>query len=153
MVLKISEFLKPKAIMMDIKSREKIAVIKELVDHMVANRFVDNGEEFLKALAKRENLESTGIGDGIAIPHARTDAVNGLTLAFARSPEGVDFSAIDGKPSYLIFLIASPDNRKSEYIMALAKLSKLLRKQHVRELLKKADSPDEVLNIIKKNEE
>jgi PTS system fructose-specific IIC component len=153
MVLKISEFLKPEAIMMQIKSKEKISAIKELVDNMVANKFVDDGQAFLKALAKRENLESTGIGNGIAIPHARTDAVKNLVLAFARSEQGVDFSAIDGKPSYLIFLIASPESKKSQYIMALAKLSRLLRKQTVRQLLKDADDPKDILKIIKKNEE
>lgn len=153
MVLNISEILKPEAIMMEMKAREKLAAIKELVDYMVANKFVEDGEEFVKALGKRENLESTGIGDGIAIPHARTNAVKGLILAFARSPKGVDFSAIDGKPSHLIFLIASPDDKKSEYIVALAKLSRLLRKHDVREQLKRADSPKEILDIIKKNEE
>jgi PTS system fructose-specific IIC component len=153
MVLKISEFLKPEAIIMQMKSRDKIAALKELVDNIVDNKAVENGEELQKALAKRENLESTGIGDGIAIPHARTDAVKNLILAFARSEEGVDFSAIDGKPSYLIFLIASPKNKKSEYIMALAKLSRLLRKQDVRQLLKKASNPEEILDIIKKKEE
>ncbi|MGB3341848.1 MAG: PTS sugar transporter subunit IIA [bacterium] len=153
MVLKISEFLKPEAIIMQMKSRDKIAALKELVDNIVDNKAVENREELQKALAKRENLESTGIGDGIAIPHARTDAVKSLILAFARSEEGVDFSAIDGKPSHLIFLIASPKNKKSEYIMALAKLSRLLRKQDVRQLLKKASNPEEILDIIKKKEE
>lgn len=153
MELKISNFLKPESIIMEIKSREKIAAIKELVNHMVANKFVDDGEKFRNALAKRENLESTGIGDGIAIPHARTNAVRDLILAFARSPEGVDFSSIDGKPSHLIFLIASPDSKKSEYILALAKISRLLRKKPVREQLRNANNPDEILNIIKNNEE
>ena len=153
MVLKISEFLKPEAIIMQMKSKDKIAALKELVDNMVASSTVENGPELQKALAKRENLESTGIGDGIAIPHARTDSVKDLVLAFARSEEGVDFSAIDGKPSHLIFLIASPVDKKSEYIMALAKLSRLLRKQEVRQRLKKAGDPDEILEIIKKNEE
>lgn len=153
MKLRISDFLKPDSIIMEIKSRKKIAAIKELVDHMVANKFVDDGEKFRNALAKRENLESTGIGDGIAIPHARTNAVRDLILAFARSPEGVDFSSIDGKPSHLIFLIASPDSKKSEYILALAKLSRLLRKKPVREQLRNANNPDEILNIIKNNEE
>lgn len=152
MNLKISDFLKPESIIMEIKSKEKIAVIKELVNHMVENKFVSDGERFLNALAKRENLESTGIGDGIAIPHARTDAVDDLILAFARSPSGVDFSSIDGKPSYLIFLIASPENKKSEYIMALAKISRLLRKDPVRRELRAAISPKEILKIIKKNE-
>lgn len=153
MDLKISDFLKSQAIVMEIKAKDKIKALNELVEHMVVNKFVRDGEAFVKALAKRENLESTGIGDGIAIPHARTDAVQDLILAFARSPQGVDFSSIDGKPSYLIFLIASPENKKSEYIMALAKLSRLLRKQIVREKLRNAKNPDEIMTIVKQNEE
>jgi fructose-specific phosphotransferase system IIA component len=153
MELKISEYLKLEAIIMEIKAKEKIAAIDELVEHMVAKKLVRDGKEFIKALAKRENLESTGIGDGIAIPHARTDAVQDLILAFARSPEGIDFSSIDGKPSHIIFLIASPEGKKSEYIMALAKLSRLLRKHPVRELLRDAKNPKEIMDIIKKNEE
>lgn len=153
MVLKISQLLKAKAIVMDIDAREKIAAIKEMVDYLVAEKLVSDGEVFLNALAKRENLESTGIGDGIAIPHARTGAVKGVLLAFARSQEGVDFSAIDGKPSHLIFLIAAPEDKKSEYIMTLAKISRLLRRQHVRDQLKRAKNAQEVLDIIKSNEE
>lgn len=153
MELKISDYLKLEAIIMEIKAKEKIAAINELVEHMVAKKLVSDGKEFTKALAKRENLESTGIGDGIAIPHARTDAVQDLILAFARSPKGIDFSSIDGKPSHIIFLIASPEGKKSEYIMALAKLSRLLRKHPVRELLRDAKDPTEIMDIIKKNEE
>jgi len=139
--------------MMEIKAKEKIAAINELVAHMVKNKLVSDGNEFIKALAKRENLESTGIGDGIAIPHARTNAVEDLVLAFARSPKGIDFSSIDGKPSHIIFLIASPEGKKSEYILALAKLSRLLRKHAVRDLLRQAKDPEEIMDIIKKNEE
>jgi PTS system fructose-specific IIC component len=153
MQLKISEYLKTEAVIMEIKAREKIAAINELVAHMVDKELVQDGEEFIKALAKRENLESTGIGDGIAIPHARTNAVKDLTLAFARSPKGIDFSSVDGKPSYIIFLIASPESKKSEYILALAKLSRLLRKHAVRDLLRNAREPKEIMDIIKKNEE
>ena len=153
MQLKISEHLKLEAIMMEIKAKEKIAAINELVAHMVKNKLVNDGKEFIKALAKRENLESTGIGDGIAIPHARTNAVDDLVLAFARSPQGIDFSSIDGKPSHIIFLIASPEGKKSEYILALAKLSRLLRKHAVRDLLRQAKDPEEIMEIIKKNEE
>jgi len=153
MDLKISKFLKPEAIVMDIKARDKITVLKELVGYMAEHNLVNDGDEFFNALSKRENLESTGIGEGVAIPHARTDAVVDLILAFARAPKGVDFSSIDGKPSHLIFLIASPVNKKSEYIMTLAKLSRLLRKQSVKEQLMKAKDAREVLAIIKKNEE
>ncbi|UCF71427.1 MAG: PTS sugar transporter subunit IIA [candidate division WOR-3 bacterium] len=153
MQLKISEYLKPEAIIMEIKAKEKIAAINEIVEHMVEHKLVSDGKEFIKALAKRENLESTGIGDGIAIPHARTNAVGDLILAFAHSPQGIDFSSIDGKPSHIIFLIASPENQKSEYIMALAKLSKLLRKHPVREMLRNAKDPEEILQIVRANEE
>lgn len=153
MVLKISKLLKPQAIIMDIKARDKIDAIKELVNYMAEKKMVRDREEFQTALAKRENLESTGIGDGIAIPHARTNAVDDLLLAFARSQQGVDFSSIDGKPSHIIFLIASPEDKKSEYIVTLAKLSRLLRKQNVRTQLKNANSSEEIMNIIKENEE
>ncbi len=153
MQLRISDYLKPEVIMMKLKQQEKIAVLKELVEHLVKNNLVKNGEEFINALAKRENLESTGIGNGIAIPHARTDTVEDLVLAFARSSEGVDFSAIDGKPSHLIFLIASPEDKKSEYIMALAKLSRLLRRESVRKMLMDAESPEEILKIVQDNED
>jgi len=153
MELRIHDFLKPGAIIMELNAKEKLDAIGELVDHMVANKIANNREELFNALAKRENLESTGIGDGIAIPHARTDAVKDLVLVFARSSAGVDFSAFDGKPSYIIFLIASPENKKSEYIIALAKLSRLLRRAIVRGQLRNATNPKEILEIIKKNEE
>jgi len=153
MDLKLSDFLKPEGVVMDINSKDKLAALHELVDHMITAKIAKNRDELFNALAKRENLESTGIGEGIAIPHARTDAVEDLVLVFARSSVGVDFSAIDGKPSHIIFLIASPENKKSEYIMTLAKLSRLLRRPPVREQLLKAQASRDVLEIIKKNEE
>ncbi len=138
---------------MEMNATEKLEAIRELVDFMVGKKIAHDSKQLFEALAKRENLESTGIGDGIAIPHARTDAVDDLVLVFARSSSGIDFSSIDGKPSHIIFLIASPENKKSEYIIALAKLSRLLRKLQVREQLRNASNPEEVLNIIKYNEE
>ncbi|MEO0137487.1 MAG: PTS sugar transporter subunit IIA [candidate division WOR-3 bacterium] len=153
MELKISNFLKPDAVIMEMHATEKLDAIRELVEFMVNKNIARNKEQLFEALAKRENLESTGIGDGIAIPHARTDAVDDLVFVFARSSAGIDFSSIDGKPSHIIFLIASPENKKSEYIIALAKLSRLLRKISVREQLRKANDPQEVINIIKSNEE
>ncbi len=153
MELRISNFLKPEAVMMEINATEKLAAIEELVEFMVGKNIARDRQQLFDALAKRENLESTGIGEGIAIPHARTDAVDDLVLVFARSSSGIDFSSIDGKPSHIIFLIASPENKKSEYIIALAKLSRLLRRLPVREQLKNARNPQEVMEIIKKNEE
>lgn len=152
MEFKISELLSKEAIILDVQAKEKMSVIQELAEHLVSKDLINNKEEFLSAIAKRENLESTGIGNGIAIPHAWTNAVKNLVLAFGRSALGVDFSSVDGRPSHIIFMIVSPEEKKSEYIRTLAKISRLVRKEEVRAMLKNANTSDEVMEIIKTNE-
>lgn len=149
---KISEILKPENIILNLASQEKVAVIKELAAPLLADGTVTDETEFFSAILRRENLESTGIGSGIAIPHARTRAVSRTALAFGRSDSGVDFSSLDGKPSYHIFLIAAPEDRKTEYIMTLARVSKLLRRDDVRKALDQAESADEVIETIARHE-
>ncbi len=100
----------------------------------------------------RENLESTGIGNGIAIPHARCDDVDELTVICGISRDGIDFDALDGKPVYVIFLIVSPDKNKSLYLRVLANISRLLRHTPVRDELIRARNPKEAIEIIKKYE-
>jgi PTS system fructose-specific IIC component len=145
---KISELLVSDGIIMEVKSNEKITVIKELAQILIDKNIVNNPEGFFSAILKRENLESTGIGQGIAIPHARTTAVKNIALVFGRSQAGVDFSSLDGLPSHLIFLIAAPEDKKTEYIMTLARLSKLLRKNDARNTLLTVQTPQEVKDII-----
>jgi len=149
---KISEILIKEGIILDLKEKGKIEVIKKLGERLISLGYVTNSDEFFGEILKRENLESTGIGMGIAIPHARSKAVKDLVIVFGRSQEGVDFSSLDGKPAHLIFLIAGPEDKKSEYLFALAKLSKLLRKDEVRIELNKAKNEEEVIAIIKKYE-
>jgi fructose-specific phosphotransferase system IIA component len=149
---KISELLPRSAIVLDLQSKEKFAVISELVRPLVAAGAITEESEFVSAIVRRENMESTGIGVGVAIPHARTKAVSSIVLAFGRSDSGVDFNSLDGKPSHLIFLIAAPEEQKTEYIMTLARLSRLLRKDEVRIGLNKAGSPDDVLRVIVQHE-
>jgi PTS system fructose-specific IIC component len=146
---KIQELILPDGIIMDLKSTEKISVIKELSQILIDKNIVTDPEEFYNAILKRENLESTGIGHGVAIPHARTKAVNNIVVLFGRSQVGVDFNSLDGQPAHLIFLIASPEDKKSEYIITLARLSKLIRNDKVREKLLAAQNAEEVLEIIK----
>lgn len=140
------------AVILKLKSKDKIGVIKELTSPLLEKGAITDEKEFLKDILKRENLESTGIGFGVAIPHARTKAVKELVLAFGRSVEGIDFSSIDGKPSYLVFLIAAPEGKKSEYILTLAKLSKILRREDIRRKLRGAKDIEEVAEIIEKAE-
>ena len=149
---KISELLPRSAIVLSLQSKEKFDVISELVHPLVAAGAITEESEFVSAIVRRENMESTGIGLGVAIPHARTRAISSIVLAFGRSDSGVDFNSLDGKPSHLIFLIAAPEEQKTEYIMTLARLSKLLRKDEVRIGLNKAGSPDDVMRVIMQHE-
>lgn len=152
MLKKVSELLVPSAVILRLSSREKSAVIAELTAPLVAAGLVTSKEEFIAAIMRRENLESTGIGYGVAIPHARTDTVREAVIAFGRSEAGVDFSSLDGRLSHLIFLIAAPEALKREYIWTLAKLSSLLRREEVRNGLFAAGSVDDVYKIIRQYE-
>jgi fructose-specific phosphotransferase system IIA component len=145
---KISEILLNDGIILDIKSEEKVAVIKELAQLLIDKHIITEPEAFFAAVLKRENMESTGIGLGVAIPHARTSAVKNIAVVFGRSQKGVDFSSLDGQPSNLIFLIAAPEDKKTEYIMTLARLSKLLRKNQARTRLLDAQTPQEVVQTV-----
>jgi fructose-specific phosphotransferase system IIA component len=151
-MIRISEVIHEEGIVLDLKSHEKVSVIKELVSKLVDQGLVEDEESFLSDILKRENLESTGIGLGVAIPHARTLAARNLILSFGRSAQGVDFNSLDGKPSHLIFLIAAPETQKSQYIMALARLSKILRREETRAKLSNASSAAEVVDILKESE-
>lgn len=152
MLKKISELLSPTAVILELKSKEKNGVIHELAAPLVSSGLIVEEAEFVSAILRRENLESTGIGFGVAVPHARTNAVTTLVLAFGRSEEGVDFNSLDGKPSHLIFLISAPEGQKREYIWTLAKLSSLLRREEVREGLKNAQTVEEVYSVIERYE-
>jgi PTS system fructose-specific IIC component len=152
MLKKVSELLPRTAVILELAAREKEAVIKELAAPLIQAGFVTDETQFVNAILRRENLESTGIGFGVAIPHARTNAAVTTVLAFGRSSAGVDFSSLDGKPSHLIFLIASPETMKREYIWTLAKLSSLLRRDEVRTGLLKAETVDEVYALIERYE-
>ncbi len=145
---KISEIILSDGVVLDVLGTEKIAAIKELAQILINKNVVINPDEFFKAILRRENLESTGIGQGVAIPHARTSAVKNIAIVFGRSKAGVDFSSLDGQPSHLIFLIAAPEDKKTEYIMTLARLSKLLRKNDARNKLMNIQSPQEVIETI-----
>ncbi len=151
-MVKISELLPRSAILLRLAAREKFEVIRELVKPLIETGAVVNEEELISAILRRENMESTGIGQGVAIPHARTTAVARTVLAFARSDDGVDFSSLDGRPSHIIFLIAAPETQKAEYIVTLARLSRLLRREEVRDQLSRATDPDEVLEVIRQYE-
>jgi len=145
---RVSELLKPEAVLLHLSATEKVAAIRELARPLIEADIIRDEDEFFAAILRRENLESTGIGLGVAIPHARTGAVVSTTLAFGRSDDGIDFNSLDGKPCHLVFLIAAPEDKKTEYIMTLARVSKLLRREDVRAALAGARTVEEVLDTV-----
>ncbi|MDI6703178.1 MAG: PTS sugar transporter subunit IIA [bacterium] len=152
--MRLVDILSKDLINVDLKAKDKIGVLNELVDLLVKAGKVLNKEEAMRVLIAREELISTGVGNGIAIPHAKSKEVKSIVACFGRSKEGVDFNALDGEPVYLIFLLLVPEHgRSGAHIKILAKISRLLKNRYFRELLKKADSPSRVLELIEKEDE
>jgi mannitol/fructose-specific phosphotransferase system IIA component (Ntr-type) len=110
---------------------------------------VENPESFRNTIRKREELESTAIGDGIAIPHGRSQVVKELKVDFARSKDGVDFKAKDRKPVFFIFMIAAPETARKEYLQIVAKIARFLKSKIMREALMKAKTARDVIELIR----
>jgi PTS system fructose-specific IIC component len=151
--MKISPHLKPEQILLQIKSNKKEDIIKELVALIKDSTEIKNFEEFQKDVFKREEIGSTGIGNGIAIPHARSEAVKEFIIVFGRSDAGIDFDAVDNKPVNLFFLMGTPKEKNiNGYLKILAHLSRLLTKKALREALVKAATAEEIIKEFEKAE-
>lgn len=150
--MKIMDFLNPKAISVDLKSKDKRGVIKELTELLAAVGDVRNKEELVRVLMDRETLGSTGIGQGIGIPHGKLPRVKKLTAAFGIAKKGIDFESLDGEPAYIFFLLVAPEESAGPHLKALARISRLLKDKYVREALKKASDIKDVLKVIKEED-
>jgi mannitol/fructose-specific phosphotransferase system IIA component (Ntr-type) len=146
----LSQLMSPTSINLNLKSTDRDGVLEELVNQIAAiAKQPDARQTLLRALHEREQLHSTGIGDGVALPHAR-NALVGLVdhpvIIFGRSAQGVSFGAIDGAPSKLFFLLVAPT--VTEHLSMLARISRLLREPRLRQELLAADSPKKALTLI-----
>jgi PTS system fructose-specific IIC component len=153
--MKVSELLPEACIEVSLKEREKKKVIAELVALLHrAGRMPSEEvrEEILAALYERESLTSTGLGYGVAIPHAKTDAIGRSLVAFGKSAEGIDFEALDGNPVRIFFLVLAPHEATDEYLKILAAIASVLKSEKQRRALLEAKSPEEVLAAIRKAE-
>ena len=150
--MKITDLLSEKAINLQGKANSKEEAIIQLVDLMVENENINNKEAYKQAVLKREEEGTTGIGEGIAIPHGKTDAVEKPGLAAMIIPDGVDFKSLDGSPAKLLFLIAAPNTKDNVHMDVLSRLSTLLMDTEFREALYNAKSPREFLECIDKAE-
>ena len=146
--MRITELLTKETIAMDLSASDKNGVIDELVNQLDSAGKLSDIAQFKEAIHNRESQSTTGIGEGIAIPHAKVAAVTSPAIAFGKSKEGVDYQSLDGQPAHLFFMIAAPEGGAQTHLDALAKLSGILMDDTVRENLLQANSKEEILRII-----
>lgn len=150
--MKISDYFKKEFCIMDLKATNKEQAIREVANCLTVNGKIKDKEKFIHDILEREGLGSTGIGHKVAIPHSRTDVVNGFAIGFGRSKEGIDFKALDGDKVNLIFLMGANPSELNLYLRLLAELSRLLMENSFRRELMSANTGEEVIDIIKRYE-
>jgi mannitol/fructose-specific phosphotransferase system IIA component (Ntr-type) len=151
--MKLSTLLVRENIVVPILNIDKQPVMEELLDAACATGKVTDRAKVLQALMDREKLGSTGLEKGLAIPHARTNAVDGIVLAVGIAPDGVEFQSADGEFSNLFFLLIASEAMTANYIQVLALIARLSQQESFRRNMLAAKTPDEVLDIVKKTEE
>ena len=151
--MKITEFLDKKGIKIGLQSVEKEDILKEMVGVLAEVQDIGDQKTIVKSLIERENLGSTGIGQGIAIPHGKTDKVKELVAVLGISQKGVNFEALDGELVYIFFLLVAPKETAGPHLKALAQISRILRDSYFCELLRRCKTPDEVYDLIKREED
>ncbi|MBU4311660.1 MAG: PTS sugar transporter subunit IIA [Candidatus Omnitrophica bacterium] len=153
--MKIFDFLNEKAITADLKSQDKKAAIQELTDSLIKAGALKPRmkDDVVKVLLNREALGSTGIGQGVAIPHGKCEFIKELVGAFGVSKSGINFDSLDGEPAYIFFLLLAPIESSGPHLKALARISKLLKDKYFRDSLKKAESEKSLLKIIKEEDQ
>jgi len=151
--MKISELLNPQAIVANLKATGKDAALSELTDALLAVAPSLRRDEVLQVLHERERLGSTGIGDGVAIPHGKLKGMPELMLAFGRSASGVDFESMDGQPAHLFFLLLAPEESVGVHLKALARISKLLKDVEVRQQMLDATDSEQIYKLICERED
>lgn len=146
--MNLKKLLTKDSILPDLQADTKQGVIEEIIGFLSASGKFTGKTAAIQAVLAREEKMSTGMQNGIAIPHGKTDAVNQLVAAVAISRAGVDFDAMDGKPCHIFILTLSPENRAGPHIQFLAEISKVLSRPNLREQLLSATSAEEMLNLL-----
>jgi fructose-specific phosphotransferase system IIA component len=144
----LSQMIKKNLITFEIKARNKKEAIEEMVELISRDKSIKDKDQVLNAILEREKLGTTGIGNGIAIPHSRTDAAKDIVVAFARSREGLDFEALDKKPVNLLFMLVGPEKKKNEYLKVMSILARLFSKEKNRQALLEVATPKEIIRTI-----
>jgi len=151
--MNLKKVLSPDTVWMDLKAETKTGIIEEMIDRLAAAGKINDRSAVLEAILDREAKMSTGMQNGVAIPHGKTDAVKSLVAAIGLRKAGVDFDSMDGKPAHLFFLLVAPEESVGVHLKTLARISKLLKSTAVRERLQSAVDSVEIHRIISEEEE
>ncbi len=146
--MKLLDIMQKDSIIPTLASATQKDTLRELIDPLAQQDQKINKDDLLKVLLEREELGSTGIGDGIAIPHGKLRGINKLLVSFGRSPQGIDFQAMDGQSVYLFFLLVAPENSAGIHLKALARIARLLKDTAFRKKLLEAESRESLFQII-----
>jgi fructose-specific phosphotransferase system IIA component len=146
--MKLSKFCSEDLVTFNIKSTDKDSVINELVEMVSQSNLVKDKELLLADVKEREELVTTGVGYGVAFPHAKTNATKGIVIAFGRANAGIDFDAMDHKPVHLFFLIAAPEDAIGAHLNVMARLSYIMKSEENRKKMMEVTSPGELLQLI-----
>lgn len=150
--MRLTNLLQPELIKLELEHQSKREVLEELICLLADTNRIKDREAFTQAVLDREAQRSSGIGCGVAIPHARNEAISLPSIALGRSKSGIDFEALDNSPVHLVFLLATPINAGADHLKALARLARILRHPEYRQALLDAGTKDDIVRIIEEAE-
>jgi PTS system nitrogen regulatory IIA component len=151
--MKITDYLKEDRVAADLQGTDKLSILKEMSRLLMKPCQAASAEDLVRILLEREKLESTGIGEGIAIPHGRVKKLNEFVLSFGRSTKGIDFDSIDHKPTHLFFFVMAPENSAVNNLKLLSRIVTLLKDPSFKRRLMEARSSKELFQIISEEDE
>ncbi|MDR1721365.1 MAG: PTS sugar transporter subunit IIA [Endomicrobium sp.] len=150
--MKIMDFLNQDLIIVGLKASDKKLAIVELVETLKDKKKVKKTDEIIDVVLEREKLGSTGIGQGVAIPHGKTDVLQEQIGVLGISRKGIEFNSLDGEPVHIIFLLVGPVEVTGQHLKALSRISRLFKDKFLRQAIKDANTPEEVVKIIQKED-
>ena len=151
--MKLSDIVTDDLIIIPLKGEDKVAVIKEMVDHLYKKKKISNPNKILQAILDREKVMSTGVGGKVAIPHGKAEGVKDIVASIGITEKDLDFHSIDNQPVRLIFLLVGPPDKTGPHLKALSRISRLLSLKDFRDKLIKSKSPKDVIEAIQEGEE
>ncbi len=151
--MRLTDILKESHVLMPLKSDERDEAIRALVDILDQNQLLSDKEKAFQAVLEREKIMTTGVGNGIAIPHCKDSSCPNFAVALGLHPKGVDFHSLDKKKAKIVFLLVGPENNPGMHIKLLSRISRLMSNEELREQIISCKKPEEVIEIIREEEE